>query len=556
MKSDLLEQWHNSQKLVQSGYRILDKEMTIAIPGQCFPAESSSKNLGIGSPYGNGAKRFISFWNGIIHKILLGPCGRTFPPLFSPYESGLGENPFFIPLEKWAGTLLDKSLLDEIYALPKSDQQIFYPTVSRSFHKALGQMYETFLNKQQDKDSFALDFKKQLNDFVRHNPLLQMDAQYYASFNSERYFFESFLAYEAATHNGLKIPTIGDLQVKIPPCINYKHPELFLKNFTLGAPPDFYSNANQDWFFKVFNPDFIFNKDGSLGQAGRFLYQIFDLLCKAHKGGIRIDHYIGFVNPYVISRTPKMKNGRLYSSDKHPVLKKYQKHTIDEFANITQKIILQAVYDNGMHIEDIYPEDLGTRPEQLDEVMNLCHLGRMIVTQFVNIEDDTHPYQIINTRTQDIAALDTHDTPSIIDYFSDMSDAQRYQHAISMAKNLRFQYNDALKSTENLIRMKWAELMTCPARRVQAFFTSFTGQKGRYNEPDNPKKWRLRCQTDFDRLYFQNLVAGIAFNPLDAIALAIFARGDDFYMHHQDFVAQLREQERELFAAIHQNLEK
>ena len=43
---------------------------------------------------------------------------------------------------------------------------------------------------------------------------------------------------------------------------------------------------------------------------------------------------------------------------------------------------------------------------------------------------------------------------------------------------------------------------------------------------------------------------------LDAIALAIFARGDDFYMHHQDFVAQLREQERELFAAIHQNLEK
>ena len=554
MEKSLLKEWEKTKQLTRQGYKILDKEMTIAIPGPCFPAYSQDKDTGIGSPYGQGGKDFCSFWNKVVDKVLLGPSGKTFAPLFSPYESTLSENPLFIPLENWTGKLLLKKTLQDIYDTPKQDGEIFYPAVSRSYNKALLEMYQTFLNKLEDDDAFALDLKNRIYCFIKDNPLLKLDAKYHAPFDKERYFFESFLAYHATISTKSKIPTIGDLQVKIPEIIYFEYPQLFLKNFTLGSPPDIYSDKNQDWFFKVFNPDYIFNKDGSLGKAGVFLYQIFDMLFKSHKGGIRVDHYIGFVNPFVIARNPKYKSGRLYSSYDNSVLKKYKKQTIQNFADITQKIILKAMADNHMTVNDIYPEDLGARPEQLDKVLDFCHLGRMIVPQFANIDNAEDAYHLKNARKQDIAALDTHDMPSIIDYFAQMTDADRYKHALNMAEYLRFDYSDFLKSDTSLIRMKWAELLTCPAKRVQAFFTSFTGQKGRYNDPTNPKKWRLRCVCHFKELYFQNLIKGIAYNPLDAIALAIYARGDDFYNKHKDFVAKLRQQEEILFNTIKETI--
>ena len=55
---------------------------------------------------------------------------------------------------------------------------------------------------------------------------------------------------------------------------------------------------------------------------------------------------------------------------------------------------------------------------------------------------------------------------------------------------------------------------------------------------------------DFETLYFKNLLLGKAYNPLDAIALAIYARGDAFYRAHQDFVLTLRAQEVALKQAI------
>jgi hypothetical protein len=100
--------------------------------------------------------------------------------------------------------------------------------------------------------------------------------------------------------------------------------------------------------------------------------------------------------------------------------------------------------------------------------------------------------------------------------------------------------------------MQWGELLTCPAKRVQAFFTSWTGQPGRYNQPGNPHKWRLRCTTDFEELYFKNFNAGFAYNPLDAIALAIYARGDKFYQKNKNLVAKLRDAESRLYSLIDQ----
>ena len=550
----VIHAWDKTKELVKQGYKILNKEVTMGIPGPCFPAISPDMDKGIGSPYDKGAAAFENFWDGVIDKILLGPSGRTFPPFFSPYESALSENPFFIPLEKWTsperGALLSRKSLENIFNTPKNDTDISFPLVSRVYHNALREMWENFNALKRQKNTFALNLQKQIDDFIKNYPVLILEAKYHAPLDNQRYFFESYLAYEAALNAPKKIPTIGDLQVKIPDAITLERPDLFLKNFTLGSPPDAYSDKNQDWYFKTFDPKYIFNSDGSLGEAGQILYQIFNQLCKVHKGGIRIDHFIGFVNPFVIPRKNGLKEGRLYSSADNKDLKKYCKKSVEDFANITQKIILKALFDNNMSVDDLYPEDLGNRPEQLDPVLELCGLGRMIVTQFVDINDENHPYLLHKTRTQDIATLDTHDLPSIQTYFETMNDEMRIKHAVSMSKNLRFYYTDAPANPISLYRMKWAELFACPARRVQAFFTSFTGQRGRYNNPENPKKWRLRCSCDFETIYFKNLVKGWAFNPLDALSLAIFAKGEDFYQTNKEFVSAMRSQEDTLLNAI------
>ena len=48
------------------------------------------------------------------------------------------------------------------------------------------------------------------------------------------------------------------------------------------------------------------------------------------------------------------------------------------------------------------------------------------------------------------------------------------------------------------------------------------------------------------RAYFENLAKGIAYNPFDAIALAIYARGDEFYHQNEALVHQLRKAEEEI----------
>ena len=47
-------------------------------------------------------------------------------------------------------------------------------------------------------------------------------------------------------------------------------------------------------------------------------------------------------------------------------------------------------------------------------------------------------------------------------------------------------------------------------------------------------------------MYFENLVKGYAFNPFDAISLAIYARGDSFYTQHTNLVTELREAESKI----------
>ena len=511
---EIISYWKSLDPIIHEAYRVLGKEVTMGMPGPCMPAVSESENVGIGSPYGKGAERIWGFWGTALHKIQLGPGGRTNKITgHSPYMSEMADNPFFIPVEDLlARGLIRPATLEKIYATPKKSDFINFEQVEEDFHTLLSEARAT------KKSKLPL-------------PL-----------------FSTHLAEEYAEH--CLFPYIGDLQVLIPAEIQKKYPHLFLHEMTLGAPPDAFSDEPQRWHFPVFNPDFLFDKRGNLGAAGKVWKELLETAMRRTKGGLRIDHFIAFIDPYLLSDDPKIKPGRLYSSPRHPLLKKYRKKKVSDFANITEKILLPAAQKYGMSASELYLEDIGIRPAPMDKVLDMFGLNRMVVTQFVDIRDENHLYHLMRTRPQDVAALDTHDTPSIQEFFSKMGDAERYAHAVSMAKHLRFNYTDSLKSDEQLIRMKWAELMLCPAKRVQAFFTSWTGQAGRYNIPNTLTAWHLRCVPNFEELYFKNLILGRAYNPLDATALAIFAKGDEFYQAHRDLVDKLRRSEEVLLNLI------
>ena len=548
---ELLQQWQQAKKLVKKGYEILEKEVSVNIPAPCLPPVTKEEDTGIGSPSSQGAERFFDFFDGVFSKAVLGPMGRSFAPNYSPYESTQGQNPLFIDLksltENKYGCLLSKKTYAEIISQPKNPLDICYAQVSRDYNRALGEAWNNFRLKLGQKDKFALQLQAKITE-LSQDVMIARDAEFYTPFAKERYLFEEALAWYMQTQN--KFPCIADLEIKLPDSLICAYPEWFLSDFTLGSPADGLSAQARNWNFKVLNPDYIFNSDGSLGVAGQFLFDLFDRLFSAYKGGVRIDHFIGQVNPFVFANLKGDESGRLYSSYNNPKLKKYAKHTVEEFGSIVEKIILQAALKNSRSASDIYAEDLGARPEQLDAVMQKYGIGRMLLPQFAEMDNPDHIYHLKNAFDNDVAVSDTHDTMSIRDFYLTADYDLRVKHALMMAKNLRFDYNDSLAEPLSCLRMQWGEFMWCKAKRVQMFFTSIIGQDGRYNQPGNPKKWRLRCVPDFEGLYFANLLNGTAYNPLDAIALAIYARGDEFYEKNKKLVSELRETEVKLKSAI------
>ena len=130
---------------------------------------------------------------------------------------------------------------------------------------------------------------------------------------------------EYAKSKNLKM--IADRQVAFSDRDNWAYKSLFLDGWCLGCPPDYFSKDGQAWGFSVVDPDKMFNEDGSLGEAGKLLYRLYLKMFKENPGGVRIDHTVGLIDPWVYKKgaLPKVEEGagRLYSSPFHPELARY-----------------------------------------------------------------------------------------------------------------------------------------------------------------------------------------------------------------------------------------
>ena len=123
------------------------------------------------------------------------------------------------------------------------------------------------------------------------------------------------------------IKMIADRQVAFSDRDTWAYQSLFLKGWCLGCPPDYFSKDGQAWGFPVMDPDRMYNADGTLDEGGQLLKNLYKKMFKENPGGVRIDHIVGLIDPWVYKagKKPKIEEGagRLYSSPEHPELSKY-----------------------------------------------------------------------------------------------------------------------------------------------------------------------------------------------------------------------------------------
>ena len=588
---------------VNKGLELLGKQVDIILHNASAPAVRS-ENTGIGSLFSRTSvtKLFPFLKSHGITGIQQEPNGLRKVLDNSPYapESN-AKNIFMIPLEKLTteeyGNILSKKTFDTIVNNNPNREEVNYPYVRSMYELALREAYNNGKNSKEFKkfkaqregdyeqsalyrvlskingnDDFIIwgnsDFYtdeelKKLSQATGMESWKKVDRNLYKDKDSkksrariaelkEKYkddydyflFQQMILEKENKKSNKLSekigIKIIGDSPVAPTDVETWVNQELFLKGKAIGCPPDYFSETGQRWGFKYYDPEKIFNKDGSLGEAGKAMQKKYEEYFASFPGGIRLDHVIGLIDPFIYTLNSKnmtsSNSGRIYSIFSG----KYQKKNDDEYANLFTKIIIPAAEKYGLNKSDIICEDLGDKTAPVKRVMKKLNLQGISMTQF----DDRGGKAPANN----VIMIGSHDNSSFLEFIEDLfnyknkNDSRETGRFMKKTNHLAEdtaplgatkeeikQYSKELrKDKKKFLAASFAELFASPAKRIQIFFSDFWGLGKTYNRPGTTRgNWALRLGEDFEADYYKAASEGKAPNLADAIARALRHRGLD-----------------------------
>ncbi|DAB20603.1 TPA: hypothetical protein CPT85_09545 [Candidatus Gastranaerophilales bacterium HUM_21] len=604
------------------------KNFALIVHGNSFPA-ISGKNTGFGTQNSEAGKNLMDFASGVFNAIQLGPQGKTKACDSSPYTGTIFSiNPLFIDLEQlttkeWGNILSEQTYKKICDENPNKDiNKTAYSYIVKAQDEALQEAYVNFkqwndkkLNKEFEKFKKENDFwlsKDALyealviennNDYWPlwdnktdrnlFNPKTEEEKK--ASFLREKELrlkyadeinYYAFCQFVAAKQNeqtkkyALKhdLKLIADRQVAFSDRDTWAYQSLFLEGWMLGCPPDYFSKDGQAWGFPVVDPKKMFNEDGSLGEAGELLKRLYKKMFKENPGGVRIDHIVGLIDPWVYKAgkkpMPEQGAGRLYSSPEHPELsqyaiatmddlnleigsdkekrvKKLSKEQIKKYGAMIEKIVIAAAKEEGLNKDAIVCEDLGTLTFPVESVMKEYDLQGMRLTQFVKHEMPEHPYRCCNIVERSWAMVGTHDNEPISMWADSMINTHEgYLNVVNlvddMYSELKGKDRDDLivkltTDAKALMNVKLAEIFASKAANVQVFFTDFFGIKATYNTPgtSGDKNWSLRVPDNFEEVYCNNCKDGLALNLPLILKMAIEARGSKFAKKQDKLLKEL-----------------
>lgn len=391
----------------------------------------------------------------------------------------------------------------------------------------------------------------------------------------EFYKFCQFIVSEQKGEIRQKAPlkSIADAQVTYSDRDWWAFQNLFLKDKVLGCPPDYFSKDGQPWGFPVLNPELLFDRehDGSikkiddkpvLGRSGKLLKARFDKMFKDNPGGVRIDHIVGLIDPWVYpsnSKTARIEDGgaRLFSSpeSKDAQMAAFAKvpesaltpdassdsedrvstysitpEVVDKYAEIID-IIIQSAKDNNVPLANIICEDLGTLTNPVFQVLEKRGLSGIRVTQFADPNNAKHMYQGRNVASRHWVVGGTHDNNSLAGWVEEIkANGSIKNHARYLADDLRLiSVKKLVEDSHAFMTAKFAELFASPAQNVQIFFTDLFGMKERYNLPggdeeQNKEDWKLRAPNNYDDFYHRQLETNQGLNLPEVLKMALDAR--------------------------------
>lgn len=610
-----------AKKTVRKALKALGKkEFAIIMHNGSFPSVQG-QNTGFGSINTDAGKEFIEYSAGLFDAIQLGPAGKTKSCDSSPYTGTIfSNNPLFINLKElttkaWSNILSEQTYNEIVEQNPnKFTNKTAYSYIYRKQNEALKEAWLNFKEKATKKLLKEFDVYKRENSewldkdalyealSIEHgndywpvwesdmdknlfnpksieeqlaygNRIKELEAKY--ADEIDYYKFVQFVLNKQneetgkfAHHHNVKM--IADRQVAFSDRDTWAYQALFLEGWMLGCPPDYFSKDGQAWGFPVMDPERLFNADGSLDDGGKLMKNLFKKMFKENPGGVRIDHIVGLIDPWVYKagKKPKIEEGagRLYSSPEHPELSKYAiaklddldmeltadkekrvktltKAQIKQYGRIIEKIVIAAAKEEGLDKNSIVCEDLGTLTNPVAAVMKEFGLQGMKLTQFVEADKPEDPYRCCNIGKKCWAMVGTHDNEPIKMWADSMIHTHiGYLHAKNLVDDL---FKEADNKDDIIVRLtndaeflaqtKLVEIFACEAENIQMFFTDYFNVYDVYNRPgtSGDENWSLRLPDNYKEL-----------TPIDLpniLKLAIEARGSEFAKKNEKLIEQLNE---------------
>lgn len=611
----------NRVKTIKKALTALGKKNFVFIMHNgSFPA-AVGENTGFGTINSDGGKEFINYAAGLFDAIQMGPAGKTKKSDSSPYTGTIfSNNPLFIDLKqlttsKWHKILSEATFNEIVENNPnKGKNRTSYSYITIKQSQAMMEAYKNFvkLNDKQlnkefnkyklendswlDKDSLYEAFSlengsdywpiwKNKQDKNIFNPKSNEEKIEFAKRIDEiskkyaqeidEYKFEQFILYKQNLETrklaeSKNIKMIADRQVAFSDRDCWAYQSLFLDGWCLGCPPDYFSKDGQAWGFPVVNPEKLFNSDGSLGDAGILMKNLYKKMFHENPGGVRIDHIVGLIDPWVYKKgkkpMPEQGAGRLYSSPEHEELKKYAIAKLEDldttltsdkekrvktlteeqiklYGRFIEKIVIAAAKEEGLTKDSIVCEDLGTLTNPVAAVMKDYDLLGMKLTQFTVPTEEDDPYRCKNITPRSWAMIGTHDNQPVTVWANSLIHTHEgYLHVKNLVDDLFSEEQDKdsiiVKMTNDadfLKETKLVELFACKAENIQIFFTDFFNMNETYNVPgtSGDKNWSLRLPDNYKEMQTINL-------PL-LLKKAIIARGKEFANKNQKLIEELDE---------------
>ncbi|MCQ2739989.1 MAG: 4-alpha-glucanotransferase [bacterium] len=604
-------------KVLRDALRALGKDnLALIIHGGSFPA-IDGEDTGFGTFNSNAGHNLIDFASNIFNSIQLGPAGKTKLKDSSPYCGTIfSGNTLFIDLKKltqkeWNYILSVETYNKIVENNPKQNSgRTAYSYITKAQNDGLREAWNNFKSGKLYKKEFE-KFKKENSFWLENDSLyealsLENGSDYWYSWkneidkkllnptnNEEKEAFSKRIAEikdkysdeiefykfcqfvleiqneetkKFALSKGIKM--IADRQVAFSDRDAWAYQSLFMPGWYLGCPPDYFSKDGQAWGFPVMDPEKMFNQNGSLGEGGLLMKNLFKKMFKENPGGVRIDHIVGLIDPWVYKagRKPMCEEGagRLYSSPEHPELAKYAiakmedldwtleadkekrvKSLSDEqiklYGRLIEKVVMAAAKECGLDKNAIVCEDLGTLTNPVDAVMKQYGLQGMRLTQFVVPEKPEHPYRCKNIGEHVWNMVGTHDNNPIASWAESMINTHEgYLHAKNLVEDL---FAEAENKDDIIVRLtqdkdyltfvKLTEIFASKARNVQIFFTDFFQIKETYNTPgtSGDQNWSLRLPNNFDSMEHIDLYK--------ILKAAIIARGSEFASKNAALIEKL-----------------